>query len=55
MKKQSIAHAIRDSLIRTGAVHPDSKKPVPRTNARPNHALSRLNAVLARRMECKQA
>lgn len=49
MKKQTLAHAIRESMIRSGALQPDSKKPVPRFNARPNHGVSRLNAVLARR------
>ena len=53
--KQSAAQAIRESLIRAGAVAPDSKKPIPRFNARSNPVVSKLNAVLARRQECKHA
>jgi len=49
MKKQSLSQAIRDSLLRAGAIAPKKGKPVPLMRARPNHAVSRLNAVLARR------
>lgn len=50
--KQSATQAIRASLIRAGAIQPDSKKPIPRFNARSNPPVSRLNAILARRKEC---
>ena len=55
MKKQTLSQAIRASLLRTGSISPKDGKPVPLMRARPNHSVSKLNAVLARRSECSHA